>query len=471
MPLKKIKTEADYMQFLQQADPTLTDSVNTITSTYYIYHQPKLDELAYAARNVYNESTFIARQLIKKHQLVSRKPIEAELKRQTDYQQNNLFNSMGNQQNVQEIVKMVARNFKAFYQACKAYKKNPKRFSGKPKLPHYISKTTKRHTFRMSNQALKIKNGYLYHKKLNFKLKIDPAYLGYHLMSTLFVPIHNGFIVRVIFKITPRSYQKDNGSYVSIDPGVDNALVCVSNKDYQPFIINGRSIKSVNQYYHKRKANLQSIQAYSHQLETIIHTKKGLKPVYQQTRRMTHLDLIHNRKVDLFVYKAIKGVVNYALTCNAKIIFIGKNKNWKKKVKLGKANNQNFLGIPHARLIEKLTAKAALYGIRVIATNENYTSQTSFLDHEQPCWSNGTKARLKKNLHPANRRIERGLFKSNHKILINSDVNGALQIMKKGYQKLRKLSCKKHIYAFPKLTFGTGIEDVVLHPVKITPLI
>lgn len=471
MPKKKIRNEIDLINELNNTDPSFNDSSHYIISTYYIFNQPELNKLAHAARNVYNESTYLARKLLKKGQLVQRSVIEAELKRQNKFKQNTLFDSMYNHQNVQEVVKQVIRNFKAYAKAKKAYQKNPKRFSGRPKLPKCINRHTKRHTFRMSNQALRIKAGYLVNKKLKFKLKIDPALADYHLMSTLFVPIHNGFKVCVCFKIPARAFQRDNGKYISIDPGVDNAFVCVTNQAIKPIIIKGHNLMSANQYYYKRKAQLQAKLAQSHELETIIKTKQGLKPIYAQSKRMARLDFKHSRKVDLFVYKAIKRIVNYALSCNAKIVFIGKNKNWKKKPSLRKDTKQNFLGIPHAIIIQKLQAKLALYGIRLIATNESYTSQTSFLDHEQPVWANGNKSRQQKGLVPIKRRLKRGLFQSNHYLLINSDVNGALQIMKKGYQKWLKASHLKHLQAFPKLSFGNGIEGAVLHPVKLNCLI
>ena len=133
--------------------------------------------------------------------------------------------------------------------------------------------------------------------------------------------------------------------------------------------------------------------------------------------------------------------------------FDGKNKNQKRSIDLGKKNNQNFVGIPHAQMINLIKYKANLQGITVIMTNEGYTSQTSFLDNEQPIRQNGNVQRQKKGLTPAIRRIKRGLFKTNNGTLINADVNGALQIIKK---------------VFPKVSFADGIVGVVLRPVKIS---
>ena len=120
---------------------------------------------------------------------------------------------------------------------------------------------------------------------------------------------------------------------------------------------------------------------------------------------------------------------------------------------MGKRNNQNFVGIPHAKVIDMIKYKANLQGITVIMTNESYTSQTSFLDNEKPCKQNGNDARKQKHLTPVKRRLKRGLFQSNNGTLINADVNGALQIIRK---------------VVPKVSFAEGIAGAVLRPVKIS---
>ena len=123
---------------------------------------------------------------------------------------------------------------------------------------------------------------------------------------------------------------------------------------------------------------------------------------------------------------------------------------------MGKKNNQNFIGIPHKIMLDLITYKANLAGITVIKINESYTSQTSALDHEKPCWNNGNKSRKKQGKSPVNRRLKRGLFKANDGTLINADINGALQIIKK---------------AFPNFSLDDGIVGAVLRPVKWNPTI
>jgi transposase, IS605 orfB family len=235
-----------------------------------------------------------------------------------------------------------------------------------------------------------------------------------------------------------------------------DAFACVSNTENMPLLINGRNLKSVNQYYNKERARLKKLQAQYHQLESIINTKQGPKPVYQETKAMKRLTVWRNDKIRQFAHKASKRIVNYALSCEANTIVIGNNKSWKRSSNMEKKNNQNFIGIPHKVMIEMIQYKANLAGISVIRTNESYTSQTSALDNEKPCWENGNKNRQRQGKSPVNRRIKRGLFKTNNGTLINADINGAMQIIRK---------------VFPKTSFVNGIAGVVLRPVKWTALI
>ncbi|MGG4407112.1 transposase, partial [Geobacillus stearothermophilus] len=159
------------------------------------------------------------------------------------------------------------------------------------------------------------------------------------------------------------------------------------------------------------------------------------------SKRLEKLTLKRNNKIKDFMHKASRYVVDWCVKHNIDTIVIGKNDNWKQEVDLGKRLNQAFVQIPYDMFIEQLQYKCEEVGIKVVLTEESYTSGTSFLDGEAP---------IKEN-YDKNRRIKRGLFKSNKGILINADVNGAYNIMRK---------------VFPK-AFANGVEGVGLHPVKL----
>ena len=155
---------------------------------------------------------------------------------------------------------------------------------------------------------------------------------------------------------------------------------------------------------------------------------------------MNKLTIKRNNKIDDFMHKVSKFIVDYAQGINCNTIIVGNNKDWKRKSKMSKKVNQSFVGIPHQRLIEMIHYKCENVGINLIITEESYTSGTSFLDNELP---------IKKNYNKSRRRY-RGLFISNNGVKINADVNGAYQIMKK---------------VSPNLF--DGVEGVGLHPFKV----
>lgn len=358
-------------------------------------------------------------------------------------------------QSAQQTLREVCTIWSAWFKALGAYNADPRKFTGRPRIPKYLRRT-RRHTFFVTAQNAKVKNGYLVIKQLDVRLKLAGGIEKTGRVA--FKPVTGGYKVIVPYEVkeAQKPYLPDNGKYIGIDPGVDNAFACVSNSGPAPLLINGRALKSVNQYYNKERSRLKRLQARYHQQEKIINTRRGPKAVYTETRAMKRITDWCNDKIRQFAHRASRRIVEYALSCGANTIVIGRNKSWKRSADMGKKNNQNFIGIPHKIMTDMITYKANLEGISVICTNESYTSQTSALDNEKPCRENGNKSRKKQGISPAVRRIHRGLFKTDTGILVNADVNGAVQIIRK---------------VFPKVTFDYGIADAVLRPVRWSPLI
>ena len=360
-----------------------------------------------------------------------------------------LYHKLAYVQSAQQALKEVNTVWDSWLKALKAFKANPSKFTGKPRMPKYLPKG-KRHTFFVTNQAAKVKDSYLVIPRLNVKVKLADN-LG-KIKRVAFQPLpRKKFKMLVQYEVPDIKLKEDNGIYVGIDAGLDNAFTCVTNTNKKPLIINGKRVKSVNQYYNKQRALLSKKHAQYHQCCKDIHTKQGTKIVYYESQKMLAITDWRNTKVKQFAHKATKRIIDYALNCGANTIIIGNNKGLKSGANLGKRNNQNFIGIPHYVMVKMIEYKAQMVGIKVIKTNESYTSQTSFLDGEKPCQQNGNYHRKLKGLSPAKRRIKRGLFKTNQGILINADVNGALQIIRK---------------VFPKFKLDNGTEGLVLNPVK-----
>lgn len=426
-----------------------------LSSEYFVKGNPLLDQYSHKAHDLYNRALYDLRQgLFKRKYINGYGQLDSMFKRRYLSRESMLYHELGYVQSAQQTLKEVNTVWNAWLSALKAYSKNPTKFTGKPRIPRYLRKN-QRHTFFVTNQNAKIKDGYLVIPKFKFKLKLAPQITV--LQRVAFKPGYGGYKVIVQYRINKEvQYLPDNGKYMGIDPGIDNAFACATNTEKLPLLINGHNLKSVNQYYNKEHSRLKALQAKYHQLETKIMTKQGIKPIYQETKAMQRITEWRNRKIYQFAHKASKRIVEYALSCGVNTIVIGNNKSWKRSSNMGQKNNQNFIGIPHKTMIDMIQYKANLVGITVIRTNESYTSQTSSLDHEKPCWANGNKSRKKQGKSPINRRIHRGLFKANDDRLINADVNGALQIIRK---------------VFPKYSLNDGIAGVVLRPVKWTPLI
>lgn len=439
--------------------PRNIDQYQYLASEYIVKDKNlQLDHFSHVANNLYNAALYqLRQQWIKKHTWKNYPWLNRLFKHKYEQRENMLYNSFPYRQSAQQTLREVDTIWKAWSKALKAYRKHPEKFSGKPRMPHYLV-SGKRHVFYVTSQNLKVVNRYLIIRTRNcsidFKLKLAPAINT--VKRVVFKPLSKGYFKVIVQYETNQQiiYKPDNGRYLGIDPGLDNAFTCVINDNtVQPLIISGRNIKAVNQFYNKQIAKLNQYHAQNQQCFITKGTKQGPKKLYYFSQAQQRLTDWRNAKIRSFCHQASKRIIDYALSNDINTIIIGKNKNQKRSIDLGKKTNQNFVGIPHVQMINLIKYKANLQGITVIMANESYTSQTSFLDGEQPIRQNGNVQRQKKGLVPAVRRIKRGLFKTDQKVLINADVNGALQIIRK---------------VFPNVSFADGIAGAVLRPVKIS---
>lgn len=245
------------------------------------------------------------------------------------------------------------------------------------------------------------------------------------------IPKGTGYVCEVIYNKEVNTKKLDEDRVIGIDFGVSNIITMVNNIGLKPIIIrdDGNGIKSINQFYNKKKAELQSI-----------YDKQGIK----SGSKMNKLYAKRNFKVHDYTHKISRFIINYCTFHNIGIIIFGYNEEWKQNVNLGRKNNQNFTQIPYLSIIQKTTYKSEEVGINVIEQEESYTSKCSFLDNEL----------VKKHNSYAGERFSRGLFRSSNGTIINSDVNGGYNIVKK---------------AIPKAISG-WIGGCVLHPLRVNLL-
>ena len=398
-----------------------------------------LDKYAHLSNNIYNQALYRFRQAFFKGKWLSYEKLDKSFKQSFNQKDCMLYRSMKSEHLAQQILKLVNQNMTSWNKARKAYLKAPQKFTGKPKIPKYKPKGGKNIVI-VDNQTAKLRANGIVEIPVMDSLKIKLQHKETNkIQQVRVIPKNNTFVIEIVYKTNKViDYKEDNGRYLTIDPGLDNAFTLASNvKGFKPVIINGRPLKSVNQYYNKQKARLTRIYDLSKQ--------------NRNTKRLNKLDFYRNQKMLKFAHEASKRIVEIALSHELNTIVIGKNKGQKRSSNMGKRINQNFIGIPHQKMIEMIEYKANLAGIVVIQANEAYTSQTSFLDNEIPINQNGDKARKRKGLSPTKRRIKRGLFRSNKGFLINADVNGALQILRK---------------VVPN-AFADGIDGIGLVPVKL----
>jgi putative transposase len=224
------------------------------------------------------------------------------------------------------------------------------------------------------------------------------------------VPKKGYYIMEVVYEKDVVQAPINPAWYAGIDIGMNNLVALASNKPgFRPVVVNGRPVKSANQFYNKRKAELQK--------------KLGTTGT---TRRLEPLATKRNRRIDHYMHTASRQVIDLLVEEGIGTLVIGKNDGWKLACKMGKRNNQNFVQIPHARFIAMLTYKAELVGITVKVTEKSYTSKASFLDRDpSPVRdsSDGTRHTF------SVKRVKRGLYRASGKRDMNADLNGAYNIV------------------------------------------
>ena len=395
-------------------------------NAYYLM----LCDFAHKSKNLYNHANFLVREeFIKNDKWLHYRDLDKLLKADATYDD---YKQMPTAQSAQQTLRLLEKDWKSFFVAVKDWSKQKEKYLGRPKLPKYKPKNGK-HILILTNQNVKLKNGVLYFPKTFQGFTVKPRFMELEnfvsFQQVRVIPSFQSFTVELVYNMEISDVPLwDNERYLSMDIGLDNLATVVNNVGLKPIIINGKGLKSMNQYYNKQ----------------ISHYRKIAKRMNDKdyTNRMYRITRKRNDKIDDYMHKASRYLIRYAVSNRFHTIVIGNNKEWKQNASMSKKVNQSFVGIPHMRFMEMVQYKAQNVGINVIFTEESYTSGTSFLDGEFPIKANYNKKR----------RVHRGLFVSNTGKNIHADVNGAYQILKK---------------VFPK-AFVDGIEGVALHPVRVS---
>jgi len=317
----------------------------------------------------------------------------------------------------QQVLMQLHHDWDSFFKARDAYSLDPSRFLGRPKLPGYKHKTEGRNMLVYTIQAMSrgkkgLKRGLIKPSMLAIEVKTKQKNID----QVRIVPRKGFYVVEAVYGKEVKQAPINPAWYAGIDIGMNNLVALTSNKpNFQAIIVNGRPVKSVNQFYNKRKAELQ---------KQLGHTGT--------TKRMERMTNKRNRRIDHYMHTASKRIIDVLVKEGIGVLCIGKNDAWKQNSEMSKRTNQNFVQIPHARFIAMLTYKAELVGITVKVTEESYTSKASLLDLDPlPVRKSGDEKHTF-----SGKRVKRGLYRASNGRYINADINGAANIIRKGATRL-----------------------------------
>lgn len=363
---------------------------------HIVIQSKQLENACHLSKNLYNYVNYLLRQhFIETGLLLSEYKLTGQLakEKQVDY-------IALPAQVSQQIIKLIFKNWKSFFKANKEYKKNPKKFKGRPRLPKYKDKDGLNIVI-FTNQCSRIKNSEVHFaKELISPVKTN---VQSH-QQVRIIPKATCFVIEIVYEKEIKNYDLNKENFLSIDLGLTNLVATFNNVGEQPFIINGRIVKSINQYFNKKKAKLMSYIG-----------DKGT------SNRIRKLSLKRDNKIQNYLHHTSKFIITYCIERSIGKIIIGNNKDWKQYINLGKKTNQSFVSIPFSKLVQQLQYKAEEAGIEVILTEESYTSKIDHLANEI----------MEHKENYLGKRVKRGLFQSSTKKLINADVNGAIGIARK----------------------------------------
>lgn len=380
-----------------------------------------LKYLCAEANNLANCGTYYARQwFFRTGKYIGKFDLDAQYKTNRHYQ---AMHSQAAQQCLLSV-----------YESFKSYRELASQFvvagdlQSKPRLPKYRKKggltvvSYPKQALKMVDDTIRVPLGKAVKRWFGLEAFFIPVptNLDWSTVSELrILPRNNQFYAEFVYPVGIKPAEVDLSKVLGIDPGLNNWLTCVSNIG-KSFIIDGRQLKSQNQWYNKRVATL----------------KEG-KPQAYWDSQLAAITEKRNRQTRDAVNKAARFVLNHCLAKRIGTIVFGWNKGNKNGIEIGKKNNQEFVQIPTAKLKARIAQLCEQYGLCFVETEESYTSKSSFLDHdflptfgERPeSWK--PSGRRGQRLAGKRHNLGRGGYKTAKGLRVNSDCNGAANILKK----------------------------------------
>ena len=373
---------------------------------FHIKENEHLMSLCKVSKNLYNQALYLVKKELKdNNKWVGYSYLNKELQTVKNLEGEINYRLLKAQVS-QQCLKTLDKNITSYVRSIKDYSKNKGKYKGQPKFPKY-----KRDVNQMiyTNQSCTIKNGFIFlDKKTKIKIpQFDKFFekLKKFQQVRIIPKMNKTFDVEIVYiDEETKAKELDFNSYASIDLGVDNIVTMVLPNE-KPILFNGRQLKAKNQYFNKRISKLKS------ELTNNKKTSKQIRNLY---------DKRNNQLSDIF-HKLSRMIVNKLVSNEIGNIVVGYNKGWKDSINIGRRNNQTFVQISFDKFIEYLKYKCEMVGINLIIHEESYTSKCDALAREE----------IKKHETYLGKRVKRGLFQSSIGKLINADVNGSLNILRK----------------------------------------
>jgi len=364
----------------------------------------ELDTLCRVSNDIYNQANYTIKQELNKSGKWIRYNELDQIMKVTENLEHEINYRKLKAQAAQQTLRMLDKNWNSYFRALKPFKKDPNKFTGQPRPPRFL----KRGSINLlvyTNQCSQIKdNKIVLEENISIGIpEVDKDFSKFNQIRIL--PRKNRYEIEIVYSVDCANLELDQNNYLSIDLGVNNLAACIS-KD-KSFLLDGKPIKSINQFFNKTLAKNRSFR-----------DKKGGGACRRKSNELSNYREFFIR--DQF-HKMTRLLVNYCIVKNIGTIVCGYNKRWKDSIDIGKVSNQKFTNIPHKLFLKMLKYKCNLVGIVLICKEESYTSKCDGLALEP----------VKKHKVYLGKRIKRGLFQSSVGKLINADIGGSLNTLRK----------------------------------------
>ena len=350
----------------------------------------------------------------------------------------------------QNAIKKAVKGWKSYFKSIKDYASHPEKYKARPRIPGYKHATKMTAAYTSQTAVFSCQDGHAYLKFVNHKQPVrigkESLYADMTYAKTEVKPQYGGYTILVTFKedLVLPEVPKQPKRILGIDVGVSNLAAVANNFGDTPFLIKGGALKSMNQKFNKQRAKLLSAVTKG---SDSTHSKK-------ETKQLQALSRKRDAFLRDFFYKTAWYLVRYAKEQRVDVIVIGHNEDQKQNICIGKQNNQNFVSIPFCLFIKILRNTAAKVGIPVADREESYTSKASLLDLDAiPTYRKGNTQAYTFS----GKRVHRGLYKTNRGCVINADINGAGNILRKEYPYAFDGQDMSYLYKTTKVVSYTDI--------------